>query len=686
VGASAPADKNAAMTNHVAPLDEQLPGLARATARSARAPSRSVGTALASVNPVAQILVDVPLAHLDRPFDFSVPESMSAVAEVGARVKVRFAGREVGGYLIGRSSASDHDGRLSPIRRIVSPEPVLSPAIASLAAELARRYAGTRSDLLRLAIPPRHARVEGEVSVSAPPVDQHLEAAQGAWQHIDRSPAFLNHLTQGQAPRGVWTAAPGDDWPFLLAQAAAVTYSCGHGVVICVPDGRDVDRVDAALTSVLGAGHHVALRADSGPSARYRDFLAVSRGARRVVVGTRSAAFAPVVGLGLVVMWDDGDDLYAEPRAPYPHTREVLLTRAGLEATAVLLGGFARSVEAQVLVSSGWAHEIGITRAALRERVSVSASSAELNPDRDPHGRSARIPRVVFDAIRDGLASGPVLIHTPRGGYAPSLACDHCRSPARCRRCSGPLAQPDATSPPACSWCGTVSDPWACSVCGQRGLRAPIIGGRRTSEELGRAFPGVVVRTSDGDHVVAEVDDRPLIVVATPGAEPIASGGYATVVLLDTWLPLARTDLRTNEEAVRRWFNAAGLVRSGGIVMIVGDSSLPAIQAVVRWDPAGFAVREADERSQAHLPPAARLATILGDPGAVDDAVTLLAAPESAEVLGPAPYGDGGEARVVVRVPRRDAHLLSDALGELQRVRSVRKLDPVRIQVDPISL
>jgi primosomal protein N' (replication factor Y) len=185
--------------------------------------------------------------------------------------------------------------------------------------------------------------------------------------------------------------------------------------------------------------------------------------------------------------------------------------------------------------------------------------------------------------------------------------------------------------------------------------------------------------------VLATVDGKPQVVVATPGAEPVAPGGYAAVVLLDTWLLLSRVDLRAGEEALRRWANAAGLVAPGGRVVAVGDPSHPALQSLVRWDSAGYAARESAERVEAHLPPASRLATITGEPGAVDDAITLLAAPADAELLGPVDVGEG-ESRLVVRVPRAQGAALSRALGELQRVRSARKLDPVRVQVDPQSL
>jgi primosomal protein N' (replication factor Y) len=193
---------------------------------------------------------------------------------------------------------------------------------------------------------------------------------------------------------------------------------------------------------------------------------------------------------------------------------------------------------------------------------------------------------------------------------------------------------------------------------------------------------------SAGDRVLTEVDDTPAIVVATPGAEPVAEGGYAAVVLLDTWLTLGLDHLRADEEALRRWSNAVGLLRRGGRALAVGDPAHPALQALVRWDHAGFAEREAEARREAHLPPASRLATLTGDLGAVDDVLTLLDRPEGTEVLGPVPVRglDAGQVRAVVRVPRAHGIALSDALGELQRLRSARKLDPVRIQVDPLTL
>ena len=671
----------------------ELPGLVRDRVKEGRAKAaatrarKAAEAAIAEVDPVARVVLDLPLAHLDRTFDYAVPVAMAEGAQAGARVKVRFGGQEVDGYVVARAGASDHDGTLMPLRRLVSPEPVLSPAVAELCRRVAERYAGVSADVRRLAVPPRHATTEREPTPAAPPLRYDPAEAERAWAPYPAAGPFLAHLREGHPPRAVWGAGPGDDWPALLAHLAAAALAAGRGSIICLPDHRDVSRLDAALTAVLGEGHHVALHAEPGPALRYREFLAVSRGERRVVIGTRSAAFAPVHDLGLVAIWDDGDELHAEPRAPYPHAREVLLLRAELEQTAALIGGFGRTVEAHQLLHTGWAHEIALPRTRLRERALIAVSGAsEKALARDPNAPGARVPREAHDALRWGLERGPALVQVPRAGYVLRLACERCRTPARCRACAGPLELTGPTTPPRCRWCATEAPDWSCAECGATGLRAPIVGDARTADELGRSFPKVPVLSSSGDQIRARVGPEPRIVVATPGAEPVADGGFAVVVLLDTWWALGRDSMRAAEEALRRWANAVGLLGPGGRALAVGDPGLPALQALVRWDAEGFAAREADERREARLPPAARIATITGSPGALDDVLTLLALPEAAEVLGPVPTRDDETERVVVRVPRALGGELARALGEVQRLRAARKLEAVRIQVDPAEL
>jgi len=639
--------------------------------------------------PVARVAVDVSLAHLDRPFDYAVPDALCDSAVPGARVKVRFAGRSISGFVLDRLESSEHSGRLSPLHRVVSPEPVLSSEIAKLSTTVAHRYAGSRADVLRLAVPPRHARVERE---PPPPLDSAAsdagDLAPGPWGDYPAGPAFLRRLAADEAPRAVWTALAGTDWPQALAVAAATTLSGGRGAILCVPDRRDVDRLDAACSAVLGADRHVVLTSDLGPAARYRAFLAAARGRVRLVIGTRAAAFAPVRDVSLLAIWDDGDDLYAEPRAPYPHAREVLVLRAEQQGCAALVAGYARTTEAHSLLAARWARSLEPDRGLARTRSPRVDAGNESDLSRDPSARSARLPHAAFVTIRGALAEGPVLVQVPRAGYLPALACQRCGRPAQCPDCGGPVTVSLAGAPPACRWCGRAARPWTCPQCAGERLRAPRIGSARTAEELGRAFPSTSIRHSSGDSVLASIEDRPCLVVATPGAEPVAAGGYRAALLLDAWVTLARPDLRTAEEALRRWLNAAGLVRpasEGGRVVIVGDAGVPVIQALVRWDPVGFAARELAERSSARLPPAVCLASVTGPASAVAEFLDEVALPEHGQALGPVPVADD-TVRAVVRAPLDRAAALSDALRTAQALRSQRKQPAVRVQVDPVSL
>ncbi|MDN5744025.1 MAG: primosome assembly protein PriA, partial [Nocardioidaceae bacterium] len=218
----------------------ELPGLVRDRAAEGRKKAaatrarRSAEAEITDVDPVARVVVEVPLAHLDHVFDYAVPSAMAATAVPGVRVKVRMGGKDVDGFVLERVAASEHEGRLRPLRRVVSPEQVLSPAIADLCAKVAARYAGVSADVRRLAVPPRHATTEAQTSPpepASPAVDpgQITQTAQTAqvWSAYPAAAAFVEHLQSGRAPRAVWGAAPGEDWPRLLAHLAAATHAAG---------------------------------------------------------------------------------------------------------------------------------------------------------------------------------------------------------------------------------------------------------------------------------------------------------------------------------------------------------------------------------------------------------------------------------------------------------------------------
>ena len=342
-------------------------------------------------------------------------------------------------------------------------------------------------------------------------------------------------------------------------------------------------------------------------------------------------------------------------------------------------------------------------------------------------------------------AGAPVLVQVPRRGYLPGLACARCGHRAQCRHCGGPLGQsgpgplPDAGARLGCRWCGKPEAHFRCAACGFERLRATAIGAGRTAEEIGRAFPGVPVINSSGSKVRAVVPAEPALVIATPGAEPVAAQGYGAALLLDGGVLLGRPDLRAAEETLRRWMAAAALVRpaaGGGRVVIGADGSLPTVQALIRWDPVGHAGAELASRRELGFPPAVAMASLEGGESTVLAAIDRLELPARAELLGPvavdelgppagaraggspggsggrggsapsdaapldvapfdaAPFEAGGSSlddgpmlRALVRAPQSDRKALTAALHTLAAARSARKEGGgLRIRVDPLDL
>ena len=706
-------------------------------------PSRApqAGPPLAAHLPVARVLVESPLPHLDRPFDYSVPADLDAAAQAGVRVKVKFNGQELGGFIMERAAESDAGHTLVPLHKVISPVPVLTPAVRDLASAVAARYAGTVSDVLRAAVPPRVAKLEKEFLAgaaeaeatdpdAAPPVHPTKAppepgagaasvtdavtgagvAASGGWEAYRNGGAFVRHLKDGGSPRAVFSPLQGFGlaaWPMLVAEAVAAVRTSGRGAVVVVPDHRDLDRLEKALAAHLPAGDIARLTADDGPTPRYRNFLRVLDGSARVAIGTRSAAFAPVRDLGLVACWDDGNDLHIEQRAPYAHARDVLLLRAGQEGTACLMAGHTRSTELQRLVEAGWAMPVDAGRTALRSTVPRVLNTADsFEQERDPLARIARLPGAAWRAAKDGLERGPVLVQVARAGYAPSLACETCREPARCGSCQGPLAVAGASGSaaiPQCRWCSTPAPDWHCTHCGGRRLRKGATGVMRTAEELGRAFPGKAVVTSSGDHVKADVGNAKALVVATVGAEPVAEGGYSAALLLDGDSLLRRENLRAGEDTVRRWFNAAALVRpasEGGLVVITAADTA-AVGALLRWDPAGYAQRELALRVELQLPPAVRIASVTGPRTAVvhfTEGVEkqLEAAGVALRTAGPAPVllvgaaapqRVGEDVRTLLFFPYAQAALVTRVLRAARAAAAAKRSEePVQLRLDGVDV
>jgi primosomal protein N' (replication factor Y) len=170
-------------------------------------------------------------------------------------------------------------------------------------------------------------------------------------------------------------------------------------------------------------------------------------------------------------------------------------------------------------------------------------------------------------------------------------------------------------------------------------------GASRTAEDLGRAFPGVRIIVADGERQVLAVGPEPALVVATRGAEPVATGGYRAVLLLDGESMVARESLRVGEDCLRWWSNAAALAARRAPVMLVGVGGALAT-AMATWRQADYARGELADRRTLRFPPAIRVATITGPITAVAEAIATVPV-EPGDILGPVDIGEGAVRSIV---------------------------------------
>ena len=616
------------------------------------------------------MLLPAPVPHLDRVFDYAVPEHLRGAVFLGCRVRVVFAGRLVTGFVVSTPTHSEFD--LRPIKDVKGP-PVLPPAAAALTQRVARRYVGSWADVATAAVPPRHARVESSMLV-----DGALPAALPVTASAPRDGAWAP-----AGPRSALAVPWSWRWTDLLTDAVAGTLATGRRALVVVPDDADAEAALVALAALEPSPTTARLTAGSGPQARYRAYLRAISGQVDVVVGTRAAAFTPIPDLGLIWLWHDVDTALSDPQSPYWHAREVVALRAHGEGVPVVFAGLTRTPEVQRLVAIGWAQEASPDRSVWRAASPHVRVPGEADQARDAGALFARLPQLAFRMVREALTEGPVLVQVARRGYVPLVACAQCRELASCSQCGGPLALPTAHGEPRCERCG-LSQVFECPVCGGHRLRAVRVGSGRTAEELARAFPAVPLVRSDTDSgIVATVPAEPALVVATPGAEPRAEQGFAAALLLDGDLMVRAPRLRAPEEALARWAEALTRLRPGAPALLVATAADPAVQALVRADPIGFADRELAGRTEAALPPSVRMFALTGTESE-QVAREVTAALPAVVALGPLEHVDG--PRWLLRCTHAQAARVAHLLDGIRRRRSESRAPVVTIRVDPWDL
>jgi primosomal protein N' (replication factor Y) (superfamily II helicase) len=624
------------------------PRLFRLKAEVAPAPSGPVAESL----PIARVRVDTGVFHLDQLYDYSVPEKLSSSAVIGVRVQIPFGGRETEGIVVSRSAKAERAGELKSVTKVLSPHPVATTTSLKLFDAAAEFYCCNPWDLIRSAIPPRVAAVDKEfvpqtstLNISGGgslPVFQTLSPFQPSHQQI----------------------------PDLIKQIKA-----RGSILIIAPDEKDVDLLYGELKGI----RHQVLRLTSSTSReeRYRNFLLSMSIESSIIIGTRSAIFAPVKNLQTIIVYKESSPDHFEIRSPGWSTYAIAKLRAKSEGLQLIFTGFSPSVRC--------AFDIDQSQMKYRnEKVAVQVQAFA------PHD-GALLPGRVFTEIKKALAQGPVLFLAPRKGYGNALLCAHCRNIAMCK-CGGRLQVASKGIAPTCVHCGTGYPAWKCSFCARDTQYLAGRGIDRAAEEISRAFPGYPVILSAGEVIKEEVESKPSIVLSTPGAQPLVDGGYSAVVVLDAMRFFAHTDISSQERARELLLESASLINKPGKVLLVIDDSHPIVSAIARWNIAPLLKRELADRQELMLPPTVASAVIVTATQVAPQIVAGLRKalsegriPDSVRIFGPTVLPKD-QAKVVIHVSHEEWSQLADVLHELQRKRSIAKKDLLNLRVAPYSL
>ena len=605
----------------------------------------------ASVLPYARVRVDTGVFHLDQLYDYQIPEKLSEVIQVGVRVQLPFGGRETEGIVVERVGVPERAGELKSITRVLSPIPIASAQSLVLIDNVAAHFAANPWDVIRSAIPPRVASV-------------------------DKNFAHQGLLSQGKGKHSVefQTIAPYTQAHDQLVKLVLSNNGSGS-VLVIAPDEKDVDLIIQSLDA--DGVKALKLTAAMPREERYRNYLLAMHGQKCVVVGTRSAIFAPVNNLSTIIVHKESSHDHYEVRSPGWNSRTVALMRSKMEAVKLILTGFSPSIEVSQLID-----EREVKYLNSKETVAIKAFTPS---------DGALLPGRIFTEVKKALAIGPVLFIAPRKGYGNALLCAHCRNVAMCG-CGGRLSVAAKSKAPSCVHCGTTFAGWRCSFCDRDKQYLAGRGIERAAEEISRAFPHFPVIISAGDVIKDRIEHKPALVLATSGAQPQVEGGYSAVVILDGMRFFSHTDLRTQERARELFFETSSLISQEGTVLLVIDDVHPIVSAIARWNVAPLLKRELSERAELQLPPSVFSVVLVMDESIGIQIVNGLRKalvdgriPKSSNIYGPTEISKG-QVKIVIHADKSDGKALTDVVHELQRRRSIAKKELFTLRVEPYSL
>jgi primosomal protein N' (replication factor Y) len=637
--------------------------------------------------PYASVYPLVTARAVARAFTYEVPDDVG----VGAIVRVPFGRSRARGIVTEIVSSSPEGIDARPIESVVGQIP---PTLVELALWLADYYGSTPARALALVAPETPKRRKQQ----APPAERQSLSGEAAPASLsdEQTAAIARIVDAAPGTNLLLYGATGSGKTEVYLQACAALLERGLGTIILVPEialaPQTVGRVRARF------GDRVAILHSGLTEAERRDERErIVRGDARIVVGARSAIFAPIRGLGLIVVDEEHDASYKQDSDPRYDARTVAAKRAALEGAVAVYGSATPRPES-------WA---SLERLALGGRIGASLPPVRVVDLRWEAGYPLSAP--LLDALRRVAENrGKAILLLNRRGVAPALHCRACGTTIRCPNCDVALTL-HGDSSLQCHHCGFArAAPANCPACGSPDLARIGAGTQKLERELARELPDLELIRLDAD-VVAKPEQLAALLqrfadaegAVLLGTQMVAKGHHfsgvelAAVVDADTGLGLP--DFRAEERTFQLITQLAG--RSGRdapgrvLVQTFQPDARPIVHAA-RHDVGRFLTEELERRQALDYPPYAHLVRIVVTGPALEPVVRALeelkAGVQGAELLGPAPLlrlRGKHRAQLVAKTkqPRRiasqAAHLLAAAAPNMRRAGLSAVVD-----VDPQSL
>ena len=659
----------------------------------------------------ALVALPVPARQL---FTYRVPDELAAAAVPGAPVEVPFRGRKLRGVIVERAARTALEKTLE-LGRVLGP-PVLDAHLLALTRWVAEYYLAPPGEVIAAALP------GGNTGLAA------SRARKGAAEDTVLRMPIPERVTLTDAQRSAVRAiegaiGEGGFQPFLLhgvtasgktevyLRAARAAREAGGQTLVLVPEIALGTQILAQFAKRFG-GRVGVLHSQLGVGERRRNWELARRGALDVIVGARSAVFAPLPALKLVVVDEEHEGAYKQSEQLRYHGRDVAVRRAQMLGVPIVLGSATPSLESIANASRG-----KYRRLALPERVDKRSLPAVRVVDLRREGAATGVlSRTLRAAVAERMERREqVLLWLNRRGHSHHVQCRGCGWVPECPRCDITLTLHSSPRMYRCHYCDHRETAHAqCPSCRLPLLRLGGAGTQRAEREIAQAFPQARVLRLDTD--VARERDAARDVLARfargeadilLGTQMIAKGldfpRVTLVGVLDADVALHLPDFRASERTWQLLVQVSG--RSGrgkapGEVLVqTCTPEHPAIAAIADGDSAAFLARERDERRDAGYPPFTRLVSLLVN-GPNEEEVEAAAgelaerarqAGESrgVEVLGPAPQAlsrlrgqhrwhallKGSNAKAVREVAA-EALAWAEQPGR-RRVRVIADVDPI---------